>query len=41
MGHYTVYAKNDENKKWFEFDDAFVQMIGKPEKKVLSINPES
>ena len=29
FGHYTAYAKNPMNSKWYNFDDSSVQEIGK------------
>lgn len=37
-GHYFTYAKNDEDKNWYEFDDENVRLIKKPQKKVINSN---
>ena len=31
-GHYTAYAKNPANGKWFEFDDSSVRPVSDPER---------
>lgn len=35
-GHYYTFAKNDEDKRWYLFDDEFVKLIKKPNKQVIS-----
>lgn len=34
-GHYYSFAKNDEDKRWYLFDDEFVKLIKKPNKQVI------
>lgn len=37
-GHYYAYAKNDEDKLWYEFDDDVVKQVRKPQKTLISSN---
>lgn len=31
MGHYYAYAKNDEDKMWYEFNDTQVSLMDPPD----------